>query len=108
MRLSEPFENELVPDAFGVQLLSRGHQLEFSERRDWQVAPLPSNRLLVWHVNPAAWFDGSLVRFGDHETPPFVLGAREDFAPILFRDEIALRWKDERGQSSRRRLRECP
>jgi hypothetical protein len=89
------FEDRFVPDAFGVQLLSPGHGENVPEGRDWRVERLVSGRVLVEHVDPAAWFDGSLVRFGGHgnpfydpfpPAPRFLTRAREDFDPILYRD----------------------
>lgn len=99
-RLHEDYEDEFVPDAFGAQLLSAGHQQGFPERGDWRVERLGSARVLVEHVEPALWFDGSLVPFGGRprEQPPapsFVVQAREEFVPILFRDEIALAWQED-------------
>jgi hypothetical protein len=88
------FEDRFVPDAFGVQLLSPGHG-NAPGGPDWRVERLPSGRVLVEHVNPTAWFDGSLVRFGGHGNPffnpfppppEFLRRAREDFDPILYRD----------------------
>jgi len=91
----EAFEDRLVPDAFGAQLLSAGHREHIPDGPDWRVEALASGRFLVEHVAPAAWFDGSLVRFGGHPNPyynpfpptPTVLArAREDFDPILYKD----------------------
>lgn len=91
----EAFEDQFVPDAFGAQLLSAGHSEHIPDGPDWRVEPLASGRVLVEHVDPAVWFDGSLVRFGGHPNPyynpfpptPAVLArAREDFDPILYKD----------------------
>jgi hypothetical protein len=91
----EAFEDQFVPDVFGAQLLSAGHSEHIPDGPDWRVKNLPSGRALVQHVDPAAWFDGSLVRFGGHPNPyfhpypptPDVLAqARKDFDPILYRD----------------------
>ena len=91
----EAVEDRLVPHAFGVQLLSGGHREHIPNGPDWRVEPLRSGRALVEHVDPVAWFDGSLVRFGGHPNPyyqpfpptPAVLArAREDFDPILYKD----------------------
>jgi hypothetical protein len=95
MQPRQAFEDEFVPDAFGAQLLSAGHREHIPDGPDWRVEPLASGRVLVEHVDPAAWFDGSLVRFGGHPnpfynpyppTPPFVSQARQDFDPILYKD----------------------
>jgi hypothetical protein len=95
-----------VPDAFGVQLLSRGHEENIRGGPDWRVERLGSGRFLVEHVNPAEWFDGSLVRFGGHgnpyydpfpPTPEFLRRAREDFDPLLYKDGRPPAWANELG-----------
>jgi hypothetical protein len=91
----DALEAQFVPDAFGVQLLSPGHHERIPESPDWRIEPLASGRVLVEHTDPAAWFDGNLVRFGGHPnpffdpyppTPLFVTRAREDFDAILYKD----------------------
>jgi hypothetical protein len=91
----DAFEDRFVPDAFGAQLLSAGHREHIPDGPDWRVEPLPSGRVLVEHIDPAAWFDSSLVRFGGHPNPfynpyppapRFITRAREDFDPILYKD----------------------
>jgi hypothetical protein len=89
------YEDRLVPDAFGVQLLSAGHREHVPGGPDWRVDRLTAGRVLIEHVDPAAWFDGSLVRFGGHPNPyfnpfppapPFLTQARQDFDPLLYKD----------------------
>jgi hypothetical protein len=78
-----------------VQLLSAGHREGIPDAPDWRVERIASGRVLVEHVDPAAWFDGSLVRFGGHgnpyynpfpRPPQFLTRAREDFDPLLYKD----------------------
>jgi hypothetical protein len=89
------FEDRFVPDAFGIQLFSDGHREHIPEGSEWRVEALPSGRVFVEHVDRAAWFDGSLVRFGGHANPffdpfppapQFLTRARVDLDPILYRD----------------------
>jgi hypothetical protein len=103
----QAFEDQFVPDAFGAQLLSAGHREHIPDGPDWKVEPLASGRVLVEHVDPAAWFDGSLVRFGGHPnpfynpyppTPMLVTRAREDFDAILYKDGRPPAWANELGQ----------
>jgi hypothetical protein len=101
-------EEQFVPDAFGAQLLSAVHREHIPKGSDWRVEPLASGRLLVEHVNPAAWFDGSLVRFGGHPnpfynpypqtTPQFIARARKDFDALLYKDGLPPAWANELGQ----------
>jgi len=95
VREREAFENQLVPDAFGAQLLSVGHRAHIPDGPDWRVEPLASGQVLVVHVDPTVWFDGSLVRFGGHPNPyydpfppapQFLTRAREDFDRLLYKD----------------------
>ena len=89
------FEDQTVPDVFGVQLLSAGHREHIPAGPDWRVEELAAGRVLVEHLDPASWFDGSLVRFGGHgnpfydpfpRTPQLLTRAREDFDALLYKD----------------------
>jgi hypothetical protein len=106
IRERQAVEDRFVPDAFGIQLLSQGHQDRLALGSDWRVEPLASGRLLVEHKDPAAWFDGSLVRFGGHPnpyywpfppTPPFLARARVEFDPLVYRDGRPPAWAEELG-----------
>jgi hypothetical protein len=79
---AEAFEDELVPDAFGVQLLGQGHA-GARLRGHWREIPIGADAVLLESPDLDAWFDGATV-------PPDVLAAaREDLAPILLtRDDI--------------------
>ena len=101
-------EDQFVPDAFGAQLLSVAHREHIPKGSDWRVEPLASGRVLVEHVDPAAWFDGSLVRFGGHPNPfynpfpptvpQFMARARKDFDALLYKDGRPPAWANELGQ----------
>ena len=98
-RLADAFEDRLVPDAFGVQLLGRGYVGRVAGGPDWDHAGAGASAVLVEHRDPAGWFDGGLVPFGGHPLvsllertvpiPELVSRAREDFRPILFTDDVA-------------------
>lgn len=101
------FEDRFVPDTFGVQLLSAGHSEDVPSGPNWRVERLASGRVLLEHIDPAAWFDGSLVRFGGHGNPyynpfppppEFLTRAREDFDPILYRDGSQPAYADVLGE----------
>jgi hypothetical protein len=79
---AEAFEDELVPDAFGVQLLGPAHAGARLRGR-WRETPIGADAVLLEHPDVDAWFDSATV-------PPDVLAAaREDLAPILLtRDDI--------------------
>jgi hypothetical protein len=103
----QAFEDRFVPDAFGIQLLSAGHGAHFPHGPSWQIERLGQGRSLVEHVDAAAWFDGSLVRFGGHpnpfydpfpRTPDLLTRAREDFDAILYKDGGPAAWEKELGE----------
>jgi hypothetical protein len=101
-------EDTYVPDAFGVQLLSGGHAGNIPSGPNWRVERLASGRVLVEHVDLAAWFDGSLVRFGGHgnpyhnpfpRPPQFLTRAREDLDTLLYKDGRPPAYANELGDS---------
>jgi hypothetical protein len=79
---AEAFEDKLVPDAFGVQLLGPAHACARPRGR-WRETPIGADAVLLESPDVDAWFDSASV-------PPNVLAAaREDLAPILLtRDDI--------------------
>ena len=100
----EAFENELAPDAFAVQLL--GHEYRcLPNGPDWLVTPLEVGAALVEHRDPKAWFGRLFGPFGGHRTTPtdpalipdVVARARDDFAALLFTEEVA--WNHNRCPS---------
>ena len=70
-------ESWKVPDAFGVQLLTRGHPLT---RARGCLGGRDSRRAarLVPHRDPAAWFSTPLP------PPELVAQARDDFGDLIF------------------------
>jgi hypothetical protein len=93
----EAFEDELVPDAFGLQLLGPGYAGRVPGQRDWITSGSGSGSVVLAHESPDAWFERSFAPFGGHrstptdpaDVPEVLARAREDFAEILFRDEVA-------------------
>jgi hypothetical protein len=92
------FENEHVPDAFGVQLLGAGYAGRVPAGPDWSATAAAANAVVLEHAAPEAWFDGRLVPFGGYRSTPsadevpipdVVARARADFAAILFTDDVA-------------------
>lgn len=98
-RLVDAFEDRYVPDAFGVQLLGRGHADRIPTGPDWKQAEAGAGAVLVEHRDPSAWLDGRLVPFGGHPLatlldgtapiPELVARARDDFGTLLFTDGVA-------------------
>jgi hypothetical protein len=91
------FENEYVPDAFGLQLLGAGYRGRVPANRAWSSGPAASKAVLLEHLDQEAWFERSLVPFGgcpntlekeSEPIPDLLLAARRDFEPILIRDEL--------------------
>ena len=94
---AQAFEDEFAPDAFGLQLLGPGYSGRVPEGTRWKAEQLAPDSVILEHIDPAAWFAEPFVAFGGrpyYTKPPFppvpeVLAvAREDFDPILYRDEI--------------------
>jgi hypothetical protein len=96
--LGEPFEDELAPDAFGVQLLGPGYDARLSVGPNWTRTPVASGAVLLEHADAGAWFGRLFGPFGGYRTvptdpseiPDVVARAREDLDRILFRDDVAL------------------
>jgi hypothetical protein len=93
---AQAFEDEWVPDAFGVQLLGAGYAGRLPERAEWRQTPLGPNAVLLEHADPEAWFGRLFGPFGGYRAAPtdpanipaVVARAREDFAGILFTEEV--------------------
>jgi hypothetical protein len=93
---AESFEDEFAPDAFGVQMLGPGYQRRVPTGPSWKSSPAGQDRVVLEHIDPAAWFEAPLpsgAKPGSPapETAPIpdvLLEARRDFAPILFHDDI--------------------
>lgn len=82
------FEDQFVPDAFGLQLLGPTFNGRIPSGHDWVATRLGDATLLA-HRDPAAWFAAPLL--GDVEyfawappPPPLLAKAREDFAELLY------------------------
>jgi hypothetical protein len=94
------YEDVLVPDAFGAQLLGPGYAARLPSGLDWEIEDLGDDACLVVHREPELWFgkplgspsaDGSKFPGLVAEIPEFMIRAREDFAPILITEEILTR-----------------
>jgi hypothetical protein len=92
-RRGEAFEDRYVPDAFGIQLLGPGFADRVPVGADWRQERLDGDRVLLEHRELDAWLRGPRLEDAlKGITPPSteaLAGARADFAPILFREEIA-------------------
>ena len=60
--IAPAFENALAPDAFGVHLLGTGYAGRVPSGPNWRATTVGPEAVVVEHVSPEAWFDGSLVR----------------------------------------------
>jgi hypothetical protein len=93
---AEAFEDEFVPDAFGVQMLGPGYAGRVPVGPNWRSVPAGRDRVVLEHVDPAAWFEAPLVSgatYGfpapaDAPIPDLLVRARREFTGILFNDEI--------------------
>ena len=83
-------EERFAPDAFAVQLLGPGYAGRIPAGEDWRETDVGAGRVLLEHVDPAAWFDEvTLEEALRGESVPrrgVVEHARSDLAPILFAD----------------------
>jgi hypothetical protein len=94
--LGDAFENELAPDAFGVQMLGDSYG-RVPAGPDWLATPVEEGGTLSEHRDPEAWFGRLFGPFGGHRTTPtdpapipeIVTRARDDFADILFTEDVA-------------------
>ena len=92
----EAFENELAPDAFGVQTLGDSYG-GVPDGPDWLVTPVEGGGALSEHRDLEAWFGRLFGPFGGHRTiptdpaliPEILARARDDFADILFTEDVA-------------------
>jgi hypothetical protein len=92
-QLGEPFEDQFVPDAFGIQLLGPGFVDRMPTGPVWLQTPLDSDRTLVEHRDLAAWLRGPRLEDALMGVSPpdgeLVAAARADFASVLFSEEMA-------------------
>jgi hypothetical protein len=92
-QLAQPFEDQYVPDAFGIQLLGPGFADRLPIGPDWLQTPLDSDRTLVEHRDLDAWLRGPELEDALRGVGPpdgeLLSGARADFTPLLFSKEIA-------------------
>jgi hypothetical protein len=95
--LGTPFEDEFVPDVFGVQLLGRGYDGRVPRGSDWRADPIGARAVILEHADPESWFGRRFVPFGGYPMPPtdpaeipeVVSRARHDFTSVLFADHMA-------------------
>jgi hypothetical protein len=93
---AQAFEDEWVPDAFGVQLLGAGYAGRLPDGADWRQTPVGPNAVLLEHVDPEAWFGRLFGPFGGYSSPRIdppdiprvVARARDDLAGIFFTEEV--------------------
>jgi len=88
-----PFEDRYVPDAFGIQYLGPGFAGRLPEGPDWRHTRLDGDRALVEHRDLDAWLRGPRLEDAlkgiTAPSADLLAGARKDFAPIVFRQELA-------------------
>jgi hypothetical protein len=83
-------EDHLVPDAFPIQLLGPGYAGRVPAGDDWRATALSEDRVLLEHVDPAAWFDELTLEeaLAGESMPRHVVveRARASFTDLLFQD----------------------
>ena len=90
-QLLRELESRFVPDAFGMQLLSRGHAEWAPKSHPWAMTPLDHGILLVEHADLPVWYKEALPRMEVLEA------ARSDFRPLLLTDSLLESKEDLRG-----------
>ena len=93
---AEAFEDEFVPDAFGVQMLGPGHAGRLPVGPNWRARHTSEDKVVLEYVDPASWFEAPLAsgapfRFPAPPTAPIpdlLLRARADFRELLFNRDI--------------------
>ena len=84
------YEDQLVPDAYAIQLLGPDYQGRLPNGDQWNTTELAGGRVLLEHVDPAGWFDEITLEAAmtGESVPSSALleAARESMAPILFPD----------------------
>jgi len=97
-------EEHLAPDAFPIQMLGPGYAGWVPDTEDWRATDLGDGRVLLEHVDPAAWFaEVTLEAAFRGETIPSVTlldRARASFGPVLFVDPT----KEERDRQQAWRM----
>lgn len=80
-----------LPDAHGVQPLGPGHKLPSPPPEHWSVTPAGLDATLLTHLDPAAWYEGSVAAWYANLAPdPQTLQqARADLESLLLTDEGA-------------------
>jgi hypothetical protein len=86
------FQDAYAPDAFGVQLLGPGYAGRIPEGPEWRRERVGDGAVLLEHVDLESWFAHP---FGSPEsiaagmpTPPVLMRARTELAPILFTEDV--------------------
>ena len=78
-------EEHRAPDAYAIQLLGPGYAGRIPGGADWRATDLTAGRVLLEHVDPAAWFDELTLeqafRGESIPTAAVVERARASFAP---------------------------
>lgn len=75
-------ENRFVPDAFGLQLVSRDHATHAPKGESWSVTQLDHGSLLIEHTDIQAWYGGTLPKI------EVLQAARSDFRNLLLTDSV--------------------
>lgn len=90
-RLGRTVVHHTLPDAHGVQLLGPDHKLPSSLPEHWTVTPVGRDSRLLTHLDPAAWYEGSVEAWYANLAPDLetLQQARADLAPLLLTNELA-------------------
>jgi hypothetical protein len=87
-REAQAYQDYLASDAYPIQLLGEGYPRHLATDSEWRTTELGASRLMVEHVDPAAWLRELTLEeaiAGDSIPGPALLArARECLAAILF------------------------
>ncbi len=80
---------EQANDIFGAQLLGPGYPNDLPAAAGWHIEQVGTARRLLTHADVAGWFGAPFLPIGqrlppiERTTPPILLRARDELAPIL-------------------------
>jgi hypothetical protein len=90
------YEESLVPDAYGLQLVSAELAGRLSLDSDWQTTRTADGKVLIQAANPAEWLGpaASTNDGGEGPAADVLAHGRAAFADVLFDDDARLRRRD--------------
>ena len=92
---ADAYEDTYAPDVYGIQLLGPRFADRLHLNDDWRQSPLADGKILLEATALDSWFDHPAStdspRPAGREPPAILAPAREEFADLIFDDELASR-----------------